>query len=159
MSFTYKPPDYKQPNPKLELAKNVMSITVNSKDTFPRLRTWIKHYAYKLHKYISPYFKYQMYFELSPKGRLHLHGIVKVRTYDKLIEWYMFGNNNSDLEMNIKIDTIDDFDKWDAYCTKQEMFHQYLATKGLPFIINGDVAAHYNKQPQSIVDQFKFLDQ
>nr|DAW08393.1 MAG TPA: Rep protein [Bacteriophage sp.] len=64
--------------------------------------------------------EYEMHIEVSPMGRLHLHGKIKLLNKERLLKFYLYDipriNNISVFE----IDTISDMVKWDTYCTKQK---------------------------------------
>lgn len=63
-----------------------------------------------------PSFDYKIYIELSPTGRIHGHGWLWIKDP---IEFVMHDIYEITKRATIYIDTIDDHDVWQEYCTKQ----------------------------------------
>lgn len=68
-------------------------------------------------------YKYELYIELSPKGRLHLHGRIKI---NKIVEFYLNVVSYLTTRSTVVIKPIDDEKKWAEYCTKQHDLHNYI---------------------------------
>lgn len=66
--------------------------------------------------------KYELYPELSRKGRIHFHGYV---IFDEPIEGYMYSIPLLLKHGTITIIPIEDSLKWMEYCCKQYKFHEY----------------------------------
>lgn len=64
----------------------------------------------------SKFANYQLYIEVSPKGRIHAHGFVWIMDP---ASYYLFEIPYLISRSNIKIDVINDVDEWYTYCTKQ----------------------------------------
>ena len=62
-------------------------------------------------------YEYEVYFELSPKGRWHCHGIIYFKSYPLLL--YMDRMDNITSLCTLEIDSIKDIAVWDEYMTKQ----------------------------------------
>ncbi len=141
---------YKSANPSLEkcpIAED-LSITINSAETYPLLKAWVTHYIYMLKTYINPYMIIKvLYPELSPRGRLHYHGIVRFKTHKQCVDWY-FRRQHID-GINISLDTIKDKAIWLKYITKQRSYLDKLITpyKLTPSELKGTYV------PQSIREQ------
>lgn len=84
----------------------------------------------RLHKFISywrRYFCTKMYsniavllhIELSPAGRLHAHGRISFNNMRTITLFYLNNINMLLDRAQVEIDTIEDEEKWDNYCTKQ----------------------------------------
>lgn len=70
--------------------------------------------------------KLKLYPELSPNGRLHYHGTLRVTDPFKFvfIDCYYFKNL-----FNLEIDTISDSKVWEEYCTKQKTKMEPIITQ------------------------------
>ena len=113
--------NYKIKNIQLEDMKidTIYALTINAEKITGQLQKDYKEYTNILKALFDPgMIDYQVYFEYSPSGRLHLHGVFKVH------EWIQIGQLYNSLHTvgktsSIKIDTIDDKDTWLEYCKKQ----------------------------------------
>lgn len=61
---------------------------------------------------------YEVYFEFSPIGKLHLHGIFMVHSLKDIGELFQRMHNVYKLCAS-EIDSVDDLEKWLKYCQKQ----------------------------------------
>lgn len=97
-----------------------MSFSLNLSDTYDSLDQTIKAYKYFLKKYIKPYLQFELYFEFSALGRLHMHGIVVFPSAQAIILWF---NNITIIKSlsSYEMDTITDMQKWMTYCLKQQL--------------------------------------
>ena len=62
--------------------------------------------------------EYEMYMEISKKGRLHWHGIIVIKKPHEFAHTMYYYNYFSPTEAFIDVDTIDDLKLWTEYCTK-----------------------------------------
>lgn len=151
----YKPKhtSYNQNNPQLEKCPILtdLSITINASDTFPTISVYLKHYVYKIRKYLLPYMNIKvLYPEFSSKGRLHYHGIIQFKTHRMCVDWYYKYQHIDGL--NIKIDTINDAKVWQDYITKQ---NKYMSSYIKPYQLTSTILSQHAYSPQSTCDQFK----
>lgn len=104
------------------------TISLNPEDSYQfwnsddRMEVFTLHHAAYLKKLTlvnrTNVFTTDIYLEISPTGRLHYHGTIKIlnkklfylHTLHKLQSYYVY-----------EIDTIADSDTWFAYCTKQDL--------------------------------------
>lgn len=68
-------------------------------------------------------YDYILWPELSPKGRFHVHG--KIRVVDK-INFYSYCVPALLSRGTLVIKLIEQEDEWNKYCTKQSEYHEYL---------------------------------
>jgi len=111
--------DYKMHLLKLEeiVPKKGYAFTVNpAEQYFGDLDRMDKVINLMKAKLRSPRFEYDLYIEVSPKGRIHAHGYIWI--YNPL-EFTIFDIPYMDKFMNIDIDTIENEDVWSSYITKQ----------------------------------------
>jgi hypothetical protein len=59
---------------------------------------------------------YYFHIEFSSTGRLHLHGVVKIH---RVIDFYLYTLRKLQSISTYEIDTIQDYNIWSTYCTKQ----------------------------------------
>ncbi|UOF82064.1 rep protein [Circoviridae sp.] len=78
-----------------------------------------KEYLYK----IDGTYEFDVYPEVSSKGRLHWHGFIKV--YDK-VNFYLFDIPNIIRKGTLVIREMNDEDSWLEYVTKHREFHTYI---------------------------------
>lgn len=77
----------------------------------------------------------QFYPEYSPKGRLHLHGIIKFTSVLGVARFYQ-SLPQLLLKANIKLDVINDLEEWMKYITKQKhIMYPYCKHNGLKYLI------------------------
>lgn len=61
-----------------------------------------------------------LYPEVSSKGRIHWHGLIKFKTYPDVLKFFITHVPGLLSKASIEIDTISDPHVWDEYCTKQK---------------------------------------
>lgn len=66
----------------------------------------------------------ELYIELSPKGRLHLHGLIEV---ESVINFYLYEVPSLIRKGTLHINKIESHEKWHEYCSKQQYLHDYIA--------------------------------
>jgi len=113
--------NYKIKQLSLELIKlgEFLSFSLNLSELYDNLEQNIKAYRFFIKKYIKPYMKFELYFEFSTIGRLHMHGVVVFESNINIIKWF----NNINIIKTIssyEMDTISDMQKWMIYCRKQQ---------------------------------------
>lgn len=80
--------------------------------------------------------KYELYPELSRKGRIHFHGYV---VFDQIVDGYMYSIPLLLKHGTVVIKQIDDNNTWLQYCLKQYKFHEWSQNQQLiqvPIMIN-----------------------
>ncbi len=101
------------------------TLSVNLKLQVGKPITYAIH-AYKiwLATHIKRYVKtFSFYWELSPNGKLHIHGWISFSDDKSIVQWY---HNLYSTSASMELDTIDDLKDWVLYCTKQNRFHRVL---------------------------------
>jgi len=68
-------------------------------------------------------YKYKLWVELSPKGRLHLHG--KIKIINK-VNFYTNVVNYLTTRATVVIKTLEYEQEWFIYCNKQWELHDYI---------------------------------
>lgn len=68
----------------------------------------------------SKVYKYRLYLEVSPKGRLHWHGYIKIKDP---IQFYLYSVPHMLALSTVVIKPIDDSEVWYNYCNKQLVLH------------------------------------
>lgn len=63
---------------------------------------------------------YSLRLEVSPRGRLHYHGIISFRSKEEILDFFIYSVHLLQKHFMYEIDTIEDRQVWDEYCTKQE---------------------------------------
>jgi len=104
------------------------AITINPNDNFQyiglttvqRLKTFRNTQEIFLERLFSPNSIYKFNIEVSAKGRLHLHGVIKVKDIQS---FYVFAIPQLLTKSMVEIDTLNDRTIWDRYCTKQNDLH------------------------------------
>lgn len=145
--------NYSNPAPELEKVNvgDELSITINASETFGKLNEYIRHYIYLMKHYMIPYMEIkEMYPELSPKGRLHYHGIVKFTSLKKIIAWYFQGQHIKGF--NISLDTITDSKKWKKYIKKQ---YKHMKPVCKIYKLTTKLVEQQDPQPLTPREQFK----
>lgn len=84
-------------------------------------------------KSISAYVKYEMFPEISPKGRLHYHGTIMFTSWRDVFDFYYLEIPIVSEQSSLEIDTIKDIDKWKVYYLKQQHFKYIYKEKLLPY--------------------------
>jgi len=100
------------------------ALTINPNDNFQyvgrntidRLNVFKRTMEIYLDKWLSSSAIYKMYVEVSAKGRLHMHGVVRVHDIQS---FYVFAIPNILSKCSIELDTINDKIVWSKYCMKQ----------------------------------------
>lgn len=78
------------------------------------------HQRAYLMQVLAPYANYQFWIEISKKGRLHLHGVVKFHDYDAILGFFMKAVPNLMKCYSFCLKPIDNMSDWLVYCTKSE---------------------------------------
>lgn len=93
-------------------------------------RLWNAYVIYNnfCHKYIKPWADYDIYTEISRKGRIHCHGVIRITDYIKYYVQYARKLDRLD-SMNVDLDTISDMDKWLEYCRKDSLLMSTMYEK------------------------------
>jgi len=123
------------------LNDEVLSITINTKDSLQyyafqtpqRLECAVRPY-YQIGRLLRQVSDFELQFELSKSGRLHVHGTIR---FSDICEYYMHLFQVLKDVCNIDIDTIDDLKIWKSYCRKDQktiepMFQKYK----LPYLLS-----------------------
>jgi len=79
---------------------------------------WISHFSKwkDINVYLHP--------EVSPKGRLHLHGTILFKTNKSIKQYYLYYIVDLLNKSQTEVDTIQDESVWATYCGKQsKLFH------------------------------------
>lgn len=124
------------------------AITIAPDDRLQKFRTvsrWAKlhqHYRQVMYELDEEYrhedtgkagIIYELYQETSmPKqfkegkaGRIHFHGIIIIKNYHTLRSFLTVGISRLSDHAYIDIDTIDDVQTWQTYCTKQQKLQNF----------------------------------
>jgi len=91
----------------------------NEEDRVEKFRIYFRNYMVK--KLLPNKFKF--YIEVSPHGRLHLHGTISFKNLQTIKKFYIDDVRFLTLHNQIEIDTIEDKTKWETYVTKQSKFN------------------------------------
>lgn len=67
-----------------------------------------------------------VHLEVSKLGRLHFHGIIK---FKNLLNFYLKDIIKLKNEGTLEIDTIEDGEVWEEYCTKQKLLNIHYKNK------------------------------
>lgn len=70
-----------------------------------------------------------LYMEVSPKGRLHWHGLLLFREREEIFRFYTRVISNWIRESTVTLKAITSMEDWLKYCKKQELFHDILKDK------------------------------
>lgn len=89
--------------------------------------SWARIYIYKA--FLNN--EYELFTEVSPRGRLHFHGTIKFKSNEHLLDFYIYTIPHLLKSNQIEIDTIKDPKVWDEYKRKQQKFN-------LPVITSND---------------------
>lgn len=93
----------------------------NDDDRLKKFTTYMKRYMLSR---LDPFNnKFIFHIELSPKGRLHLHGTISFKSERTIKELFMDSIRFLTVHNQIEIDTIKDPDVWETYCTKQKIYN------------------------------------
>ena len=88
-------------------------------DRVSKFQTYMRNYMVK--KLLPNDFIF--YIEVSPQGRLHLHGRLKFKNKKSIMEFYVSTIRFLVLHNQIELDTIKDEDTWNNYITKQKVYN------------------------------------
>lgn len=88
-------------------------------NTLVRLKMFNEAWTRFLTMHLQPYAKYRLHTEVSPKGRLHYHGIIKICD---IVGFYVTAVPCLLEKCMIEVDKITDRKKWDEYITKQSKY-------------------------------------
>ena len=113
--------NYKIKNIQLEdmKLKTPYALTINAEKMTGKIHRDYKEYTSIVYNLLEVnLIDHELYFEYSPSGRLHLHGVFKVHEWEQIGQLYNSIFNIGKIS-SIKIDTIDDKDTWMEYCRKQ----------------------------------------
>lgn len=89
-----------------------------AQDRLKLFHNWAQLKYYRL--FIN--YEYGLNIEVSPKGRLHLHGYISFKTDENIKDFYLYTIHKL-LSFNIvEIDTISDEKVWTEYCKKQSKY-------------------------------------
>lgn len=114
--------------------KKQYSITINPIDRYQWLHNIKRVRKFRNHFYevfMAEKYQYELFIEFSePRGfhtqgysgpRLHMHGTISFNDIKELGYFLSQGYSKLLKYASVDIDTIDDIDKWKAYCTKQKI--------------------------------------
>jgi len=62
--------------------------------------------------------EFDLYGDVSRTGRIHYHGKIRFKTIDAIKKFYLKYIYKLSDKFQIEMDTIDDEEVWDEYCTK-----------------------------------------
>jgi len=116
-------PSYLQDNP-----TGCLAITLNPPDgsqfwnEVNRIQKFTEYHTGKLCKLAIHAKTVRLYGEVSPTGRLHMHGYINFETYKKKLNFYIDYLHYLQDNYMYEIDTIKDMSIWQAYCAKQMLF-------------------------------------
>lgn len=142
-----KIPEVKTYEPDMLLLNTWYAITVNGTDrvfNFPmvktkRLRRSISAYSH-MFKDFEKVAEYRMLPEISsPKDhdgqtRIHYHGIFRIKTYEQLSKFYLYGWNSMKEYCSVKIKPIECFQSWKNYTEKNlTVMTLFMLERGLPY--------------------------
>lgn len=85
------------------------------KGSFERFNLWTA-YVYTYLKQNLNYCDLELFPEISSKGRLHLHGYIKIKL---VAEFYLHDVAKLVQFGNVEVDTVKDMQVWDTYVRKQ----------------------------------------
>lgn len=106
------------------------ALTINPSDKFQyfanphRISLCIKDIKETILFY--KYILFELYMEISPKGRIHWHGRIGFDSQYDVTMFYIFAVHGLLTKSTVVIKDIDDNDKWTEYITKQKDFHRYI---------------------------------
>lgn len=159
---------------KMFLNKTRLSVTLNGDDSIQCFndnmenRLWNTYIFYNtyLHKMFKPWAEYEFQLEISKKGRIHMHGTVTIKDYERYYLIYARKIDKCEY-INAEIDTIDDLTVWQAYCSKDSLLMIPLCKKnrGVKQSINHETACasikelitKYDKNQQKLTSYFNTI--
>lgn len=102
------------------------ALTINPQDDYQywnentdtRLKMFTDNIKIVMHRILQPC-RYELYVEVSPVGRLHLHGKMRFNNKSTIIRWYISQIHKLGKVSHFEIDTIEDMKIWDEYIKKQ----------------------------------------
>jgi len=115
---------HKLPSPEDVIPCEDYTLTLNPCDELQcfksniihRLNDFRMHQSTHLLCLVAPYAKYNLYIEISKRGRLHMHGTISITD---VLGFYMKAIPALLSQYSLEIDTITDRKVWDIYCMKQ----------------------------------------
>lgn len=126
------------------------AITLNPCDKYQhvtsgnRIGTALQELFTKIIVHLDLY--YELWMEVSPKGRIHYHGYCKAEKENKKILFYICGLPRLLTVSTVVLKELSDDFSWKRYVTKQWQLHQYIHQM------------HYTKmplrRPVPLVDEF-----
>lgn len=123
--------------PKIEdiKLKTDYAITINKASSIITcLQDDVRNYMKWVNKHIRPYCKdYELIFELSKCGKLHLHGVIQFSNDTSL--FYFYHNLNKEINASVHIKEIKDTNIWVKYYTKQLRFRPIYEALRIPYIL------------------------
>lgn len=106
------------------------AFTYNPCDKYQGFNCVVTDRIREFYKHMDEFFGYKnfsnkkLWVELSPKGRLHLHGIIVV---EQIVQFYLYEIPKLTRKGTVHIKAMtDDGSVWMEYCTKQHVLHQYI---------------------------------
>lgn len=134
------------------------AFSYNPKDCYQSFNVIVTDRIREFYRHADTYFKYKnfsnkkLYVELSPKGRLHYHGIIEV---EKVIEFFLYEIPSLLRCGTVCIKEFDDkgFEGWMKYCNKQCILHKYIGLKlALPHPIVKMTDTRFNLQKTLLIE-------
>lgn len=123
------------------------SFTLNLKDECETIKDEYNHYLYIISLLLKPYCEFQLHFELSCIGKLHLHGTVIFHDYENIFKfYYKFGKLKH--RFSCEMDTIEDVLVWDKYCTKQSQIISSGILPNMGVLCNKDMVEKQYLSPK-----------
>lgn len=118
------------PDMEIVVPRTEYAFTLNPTDQYQHFRAQdrVKDFINDVKRLLqlSYNIKYVLYIELSPKGRLHLHGTIEFKDETTIYNWYLKHLRYLMHQGTVCIKPITDYDKWIIYCDKQHGFHKYI---------------------------------
>lgn len=95
------------------------AYSLNLKDECETLKEEYQHYLYIISLMLKPYAEFNLFFELSCIGKLHVHGQIIFHNYQDIgLFYFKFGKLKH--RFSCELDTIENLSVWQDYCTKQK---------------------------------------
>lgn len=151
-----------------------LSVTLNGDDSIQCFndnmenRLWNTYIFYNnyLHKMFKPWCEYEFQLEISRKGRIHMHGTVKMIDYERFYLLYSRKIDKCEY-INAEIDTIETYSVWQIYCSKDSLLMIPLCKKsrGVKQSITHDtpcasikeLVTKYDKQQKTLTSYFESI--
>lgn len=109
-------------------------------DNKSRMYTAMMNYKRILKEHIQPYAKYELYTEISRKGRIHLHGWIMFLSTECIYYYLLESAHHLHMDKIINIDIRDiKDDKWYEYITKDKsIIKKQMNILKIPYPLNQD---------------------